>query len=112
MARCKSWRPKRHAKHPVPTKPGECRGCWTVCRSRIEPGTVRCDICLEALITHPDPEVRRALVVEEGTDLNTLIRLASDDEYSVALAAEGALEELDNQTVQTPDPGYDPWADR
>ncbi|MFE6966751.1 hypothetical protein ACFVAJ_16705 [Agromyces sp. NPDC057679] len=112
MPSCKSWRPKDHAKHQPPLKPGECRSCWTPCRNPVDRGTVRCADCLELLLSHPDSAVRRALINEEGVTLDILIRLAQDDEYAVALAAEGALELADSSETNTQDPGFDPWADR
>lgn len=92
MPTCQSWRPKRHAKHPVPPAPGACRQCWTVCTNRVPNNVKRCDECTALLIASPNIEVRRALTLEPDALEATLLTLSEDEVFSVALSADNVLD--------------------
>ena len=57
------------------------------------PNTVkRCDECTALLVESPNAEVRRALTLEPDALDSTLITLSEDENFSVALSADNALD--------------------
>ncbi|KQO98745.1 hypothetical protein ASF30_11835 [Leifsonia sp. Leaf264] len=81
-----------------------------MCRNKVPAGSNRCDECTALILNHPDSRVRRALIREDGIDETVLIQLSGDPDFSVALAAETRLEQLDEDSQNTTHTGADPWA--
>lgn len=94
--RCHSWRPVLDAKGQAPHKafhpPGTCRTCWKPCFRRTTGGAQRCDQCVDLLVGHSSPWVRRALAVEPTTHVGDLEALSADSDGVVAMAARWSLE--------------------
>lgn len=94
--RCHSWRPVLDARGQAPHKafhaPGTCRICWRPCFRRTTDGAQRCDQCVDLLVGHPSPWVRRALAVEPTAHVGDLEALSSDSDGVVAMAARWSLE--------------------
>lgn len=79
-------------------RPGKCRACWKPCREQVEPGTVRCNDCLIAIISCRDTQVRRALMQEADVDMAALELLADDANPVLAATAASRLAEMRSQT--------------
>lgn len=90
MARCRSWRPLSGSGHDGDAAPGGRARLWRPCREKVPTGVLRCQECERALLTHPDPEVRRWLAEEPGQDPDVLDVLAGDLSPSVSRAARAA----------------------
>ena len=93
MAKCRSWRytlVESHQGH----LPGTCRECWKPCREKVEPGVVRCNDCLIAIVSCRDTKVRRGLMQEEGVDERTLELLIDDANPVLAATATARLAEM------------------
>lgn len=87
MARCKSWRPLPGSSHSAEKGPGGRARLWKPCRRKVPKGRTRCEECEDALLTHPDPVVRRWLAEEPGQDPAVLEVLAGDLDPAVSAAA-------------------------
>jgi hypothetical protein len=95
MARCRSWRYNTRS-GDFNTLPGEDRAVWTLCTNKVPRGFRRCDECLNALLFHPNEQVRVALAKEKGASRATLELLANDDPSMVVSSeAEKALARLE-----------------
>lgn len=91
MARCRSWRPLAGSGHDEETGPGGSERLWVPCRNHVPTGVQRCVDCENAIMSHPDPVVRRMLAEEENQDRGILEVLAGDLNQEVAQAATDAL---------------------
>lgn len=95
MPTCRSWR-YNPASGDINTPPGRDRTVWTLCHNRVPRGIRRCEECLNALLFHPNPEVRESLAREKDIARSTLEYLAeSDPSMAVSAEAEKALAKLD-----------------
>lgn len=89
--RCRSWRPLAGATLAGPGRPGGRDRCWTPCRALVGSKYERCAECTDALLSHPNPQVRLALVSDPSTPQGVLEVLAGDMDISVAVPAAAAL---------------------
>lgn len=98
--RCKSWRyqPETDTSH-VLHLPGKCRTCWQPCRNKLVKGVKRCDDCVRLLVSHPNVEVRFALLNEPQLQPVVLANLASDPDPVVAHSAKTLLEPFDSEVL-------------
>lgn len=105
MPHCRSWRPVRVSGHEsAGHAPFECRRCWKPCRQQVERGTRRCDDCEQALATHPDLAVRKALLDETEQSEKVLNLLTADGNIMVAERAQLQLtrrQEATDEAVRT-----------
>lgn len=95
MPTCRSWRYNMRS-GDVNTPPGKDRSVWTLCTNKVPRGVKRCDECLNALLFHPNEQVRMALAKEKNASRSTLELLANEDPSMVVSAeAEKALARLE-----------------
>lgn len=95
MPTCRSWRYNIRS-GDVNTPPGKDRSVWTLCTNKVPRGIRRCDECLNALLFHPNEQVRMALAKEKGASRATLELLANEDPSMIVSAeAEKALARLE-----------------
>lgn len=74
------------------TRPGGKARAWKPCTNQVSKGAYRCSECLGALISHPDPVVRRWMAEEIGQSVEILELLSTDlDEFGVASVARQKL---------------------
>lgn len=105
MRRCRSWRYHAVPGHTGHRPGGQCRKCWTPCRTRLTKaewaaGQRRCEGCVNALLFSAEVDVRRALVAEPGQQEDVLRALTTDSNGPVSLAAERELHARGNPIIQ------------
>jgi len=88
---CRSWRPLAGATMSGRTAPGGRARQWRPCRNKVARGESRCPECATALLTHPNPQVRLALVRDQSATVSQLRALAGDMDISVAHPAQREL---------------------
>ncbi len=95
MPTCRSWRYNARS-GDVETPPGKDRAVWTLCTNKVPRGVRRCEECLNALLFHPNEQIRVALAKEKGASRTTLELLAHEDPSMVVSSeAEKALARLE-----------------
>lgn len=90
MARCRSWRYLADS-GDLESMPGMNRDAWVLCRNKVEHGKKRCAQCLDALLFHPNPVIRRSLAMEPGLSTSTLEFMLEDSSITVVAEAEAIL---------------------
>ncbi len=95
MPTCPSWRYNTRS-GDVNTPPGKDRAVWTLCSNKVPRGVKHCETCLNALLFHPNEQIRVALAREKGMSRATLELLADEDPSTMVIAeAEKALARLE-----------------
>nr|WP_146081356.1 hypothetical protein [Pseudoclavibacter sp. RFBI5] len=90
MPTCTLWR-YLPGKPGASTLPGKSAESWRPCREPVSAGITACADCFEALIQHPDPQVRIAASAHPDVPADVLDVLALDGDQRVAIAADDAL---------------------
>lgn len=88
---CKLWR-YLPGKPGANTRPGGSADSWRPCREPVANGVTGCADCFEAVIQHPDPQVRIAVTAHADTPADVLEVLALDGDQRVSIAATSTLQ--------------------
>lgn len=86
MSTCTLWR-YLPGKPGASTLPGTSAESWRPCREIVPNGAAGCGDCFEAIIQHPDPQVRIAAAAHPDVPADVLDVLALDGDQRVAIAA-------------------------
>lgn len=109
MPTCRSWRYNSSSGN-IDALPGTDRIAWSLCHNKVPRGIRRCEECLNALLFHPNPQIRESLAKEKDVSRSTLEYLSeSDPSMAVVAEADKALAKLDksprrNAKAETPLP--------
>ncbi|MBF4549456.1 hypothetical protein [Pseudoclavibacter sp. VKM Ac-2888] len=90
MPTCTLWR-YLPGKPGASTLPGKSAESWRPCREPVSAGITGCADCFEALIQHPDSQVRIAAATHPDVPADVLAVLALDGDHKVAIAAADAI---------------------